>query len=495
MGDPEPTPADAPLGRTIAGKFLIASYLGGGAVGAVYKARQLALDKDVAIKLLHGEHARDAMFAARFEREAKAASKLDHPNSMRVLDFGVEPDGLAYIAMEYLDGRDLHGVLVDEGPLPPERVADIVSQALAAVGAADAMGIVHRDLKPENIMVLRGTDDEGRPRDIVKVCDFGIAMFVEDRGAPVTGGVKLTQHGIVVGTPEYMSPEQCRGEPLDVRSDLYSMGVILYQLLAGCVPFEAETALGIVLKQLNDDPVPPRVHQPLADERLEAICLKAMKKKREQRYRTAREMRADLRPVVGTWAPEVPSQVSPVEDTSSARGSVQPTRHWLTRQPPTEVEQQWEKERAPEPGAIEPLPSIIVTPEPEPEPEPELEPESGPKPEAEPESATPPPVEAVDGEVVSARPRDAAPNRTQRMKAREANLGPQGTQRMKAREERGPTGTVLMKARAGRGPTGTVMLEARHGEPAPRRPRGWLVGALIAGVLAIVALAWALARR
>jgi serine/threonine-protein kinase len=233
MGEPGPTPADrvhALVGRTIAGKFLVASYLGGGAVGAVYK--------DVAIKVLHGEHAGDAMFAARFEREAKAASKLDHPNSMRVLDFGVEPDGVAYIAMEYLDGRHLLRVMDEDWPLPPARVADITAQALAAVGAADAMGIVHRDLKPENIMVLRGTDDEGQPRDVVKVCDFGIAKFIEDRGAPITGAERLTQQGIVVGTPEYMSPEQCRGDRLDVRSDLYSMGVILYQLVTGRVPFD-----------------------------------------------------------------------------------------------------------------------------------------------------------------------------------------------------------------------------------------------------------------
>jgi len=191
------------LGRTIAGKFLVESYLGGGAMGAVYKARQIALDKDVAIKVLHGEHAGDAMFAARFQREAKAASKLDHPNSMRVLDFGQEPDGLLYIAMELLPGRDLFHVILEDWPISAERAADIMTQALAALAVAHDMGIVHRDLKPENIMLMTGTDDEGRPHDVVKVCDFGIAKFTDAPEARSTGGgQKLTTQGIVVGTPE-----------------------------------------------------------------------------------------------------------------------------------------------------------------------------------------------------------------------------------------------------------------------------------------------------
>jgi serine/threonine-protein kinase len=294
-GDP------AVLGRTIAGKFRIDSYVGGGAMGAVYRARQLALDKDVAVKVLHGELARDATFAARFHREARAASKLDHPNSLRVIDFGEEPDGLLYIAMELLEGRDLFHVIREDWPLPAARIAEMLSQALAAIAVAHDMGIVHRDLKPENIMVLRGTDDEGNPRDIVKVCDFGIAKFTEreDRA----GGQKLTTHGIVVGTPEYMSPEQGKGEALDARSDLYAMGVILYQLLTGRVPFDAETALGIVLKHVTEDAVPARQLNPAADPRLEAISQRAMKKKREDRYQSARQMRTELRAALGAHTP------------------------------------------------------------------------------------------------------------------------------------------------------------------------------------------------
>jgi serine/threonine-protein kinase len=288
------------IGRTIAAKFVVEQLLGTGAMGAVFRARQIALDKTVAIKVLHGEHAQDATFAARFQREARAASRLNHPNSMQVVDFGVEPDGLLYIAMEYLDGRTLHRVLRDEWPLPAQRIADILMQALAAIAVAHDMGVVHRDLKPENVMVLRGTDDDGRPTDLVKVCDFGIAKITDSRAyqsgerqsiAPVTTA------GFLVGTPEYMSPEQGRGEKLGPTSDLYSVGVILYEMLTRRVPFTAENAIGVVLKHIAEVPTRPSILALAVDRRLEAICLRALNKVPEDRYRSARDMRAELRAI------------------------------------------------------------------------------------------------------------------------------------------------------------------------------------------------------
>src|SRR5687768_1211180 len=150
------------IGRVIANKFIVESFLGGGAMGAVYKARQSALEKNVAVKVLHGALSVDPSFAARFHREAKAASRMDHPNSMRVIDFGEEPDGLLYIAMEYLEGRDLYRVIHDDWPLSNERIGDLMMQSLAACAAAHDMGVIHRDLKPENIMVLKGKNDEGK---------------------------------------------------------------------------------------------------------------------------------------------------------------------------------------------------------------------------------------------------------------------------------------------------------------------------------------------
>ncbi|MEO8875483.1 MAG: serine/threonine-protein kinase, partial [Polyangiaceae bacterium] len=293
------------------------SVIGQGAMGTVYRAKQVALEKVVAIKVMHRSPrtssggtppggsdpdermSSDAMFAARFLREAKAASRIDHPNSLRVIDFGEEPDGILYMAMEFLDGRDLFTVIRDDFPLPTPRIVTLMLQALAAIAVAHEMGVVHRDMKPENIMVMRGTDDEGNPKDVVKVCDFGIAKITarqtDLRESQQGAGPKLTTAGLVVGTPEYMSPEQGRGETLDARSDLYSIGVIMFQLMTGRLPFEAETALGVVLKHVTDAPPRPSDLAPNVDPRLEAICLRAMQKKPDDRYQTARTMRAELR--------------------------------------------------------------------------------------------------------------------------------------------------------------------------------------------------------
>jgi serine/threonine protein kinase len=303
------------IGRTIAGRFVIEHHIGGGAMGEVFRARHVTLDSVVAVKIMRSDIAKEPMYKERFYREAKAASRLEHANSVRVLDFGQEPDGLLYLAMEFLSGRDLLTVIRENWPIGDERIVDILAQTLSAVSGAHALGIVHRDLKPENIMIATSTDDDGKPRDVVKVCDFGIAKTTDKRAFTTENdGKALTSSGMLIGTPEYMSPEQARGDPLDARSDLYSIGVVLYQMLTGRVPFTAENALGIVLKQVTDEPAPPEKHRPGVNPRLSAICLRALRKDREARYQSAREMRADLRAVFGYRSPIVSSS-----DDSSAQ--------------------------------------------------------------------------------------------------------------------------------------------------------------------------------
>ncbi len=294
------------IGRKVGGKFVIHSRIGGGAMGDVFLAMHVALDSHIALKVMHDELAKDPRFAERFHREAKAASKLNHPNSVRVIDFGQDDDGTIYLAMELLQGRDLLKVLNEDWPIPPERIVSLMSQALGALQVAHDHGIVHRDLKPENIMIVPGKDDEGNSIDVVKVCDFGIAKFSDPRGFQTENGggsakgqPALTQTGALIGTPEYMSPEQARGDTLDSRSDLYSMGIVLYQLLCGDLPFTAENALGVVLKVVTDDARPPSSVRDGIHPALETVCIKSIAKLRGDRYQTAKEFRAALREALG----------------------------------------------------------------------------------------------------------------------------------------------------------------------------------------------------
>jgi serine/threonine-protein kinase len=296
-----PPVADPLIGRTIARKYVLESLIGRGGIAAVYRARQQNLERPVAIKILHETYLDDPTFAGRFKREAKSASKLVHPNLVQVFDFGEEPDGRLYMAMEFLEGENLHKVIRSAGTLKAETIVDLMSQALAALAAAHDEGMIHRDLKPHNLMVVKRRDDDGNEKTVVKLCDFGFVKNVdvktEKEGQRTT--ITLTQTGTVIGTPEYMSPEQATGADLDPRSDLYSMGIILYEMLTGRVPFRAKTMLNVMIMQVEGAPAKPSIMAEDVHPGLEAVCLRALEKSPDDRFASAREMRAELRAAIG----------------------------------------------------------------------------------------------------------------------------------------------------------------------------------------------------
>jgi len=273
--------SDDPLvGRTLPGGYVILDLVGIGGMGRVYRAEQTALARTVAVKIIHPHLLGEENAAARFITEARAASRLNHPNSVGVIDFGKTPDGQLYLVMEFLRGRDLARVAYEEGPLPFRRVVDVLRQVLAALSEAHHLEIIHRDLKPENI-ILEPMRTGG---DFVKVVDFGLAKMRQEATDKL-----ITSPGIVCGTPEYMSPEQGRGDPLDARSDLYGVGVILYQLLTGRLPFEADSPTQVVLMHLSSPPPDPRKVAPerMIGDPLVEVALKSLAKEPKDRYANA----------------------------------------------------------------------------------------------------------------------------------------------------------------------------------------------------------------
>ncbi|MDC0707402.1 protein kinase [Stigmatella sp. ncwal1] len=281
--------ADEYIGKTLAKKYRVEALIGEGGMGKVYRSRQLALDKPVVLKVLRQSLLSDERTVARFQREAKAASRLNHPNSISILDFGQADDGALFIAMEFVPGQDLHQLLNREWPLAEGRVIRIVSQVLSALSDAHGAGVIHRDLKPENIMVEQRRNDV----DFVKVLDFGIAKITDSSGED---GPALTRAGFVCGTPEYMSPEQARGASVDHRSDLYAVGVLLYQLTTGLLPFESDSAVGFATKHLTEEPPPPSKRRPEAriSVGMERLILRALSKDPDDRPANAEAFKAEL---------------------------------------------------------------------------------------------------------------------------------------------------------------------------------------------------------
>src|SRR5918912_541663 len=258
------------------GRYRILRKLGTGGMANVYLAEDQELGRRVAIKILNERHAADEQFVERFRREAKNAAGLSHPNIVSIYDRG-EAEGTYYIAMEYLDGRSLKELILSRGPAPARVAIDYARQILDALRFAHRNGIVHRDIKPHNVIV----DAEGR----VKVTDFGIAR---------AGTTQMTEVGSIIGTAQYLSPEQARGSPVDQTSDLYSVGVVLYEMLTGQVPFTGDTPLEIAMKHLSEVPVPPSELRPEVPHDLDSVVLRALAKDPADRYRTAEEMDADL---------------------------------------------------------------------------------------------------------------------------------------------------------------------------------------------------------
>jgi serine/threonine-protein kinase len=324
------------VGSVIAERYHVVRQLGEGGMGRVYLAEHVKMGRLSAVKVMSRRIVTDADAISRFNREAANASRISHPNVAAVYDFGETPEGLIYLAMEYVDGEPLTEVLARERALPAERAAEIVRQTGEALAAAHDLGIVHRDLKPDNIMLARGRDGG----DVVKVVDFGIAK------AAGVDAQKVTRTGLVIGTPEYMSPEQIAGDPLDARSDVYSLGLVAYTLFTGQLPFPSRTAQESVIMRLTD---PPKTLAELRGEVswppvVQEVMDRALQRDAAHRYGSAREFGRALRDAVAgapvSLPPLPPSagrdavRIPPTRVTEAARpAAAPPARPMRARMP------------------------------------------------------------------------------------------------------------------------------------------------------------------
>lgn len=283
------TSQDPLLGALIDQRYLVEEVLGEGGMGTVYRARHTTLGREFALKVLRRDLAGEADLSARFIQEAKAAASVSHPNIVQITDFGALDTGQPYFVMELLTGQSLGNLLQVQGALPPARGVRIVRQIAEALGAAHGHQIVHRDLKPDNIHIDNGAVTG---RELIKVLDFGLAK--------VAGASRLTRKGMVFGTPHYMSPEQASGEPVDHRSDIYALGVVMYEVFTGRLPFEADSYMGVLTKHLYVDPTPPSKLSTDGAQlgELEAVILRCLAKRPAQRFQSMAEVVEALDAVV-----------------------------------------------------------------------------------------------------------------------------------------------------------------------------------------------------
>jgi eukaryotic-like serine/threonine-protein kinase len=291
------TPAPDPLiGRVVGGRFKVTALIARGGMGKVYRAEQSPLGRICALKVLHPSHAgeQDPEFHKRFFLEASIASKLTHPNTVTIFDYGRTDDEIYYMAMEYLEGRTLHRAIRDAGQLPEERAAHIARQICRSLREAHALGVIHRDLKPANVFLARHGDEA----DFAKVLDFGLVKNVSDKGED------LTQTGMFMGSPKYMAPEQIRGDRVDARTDIYALGVILYEMLTGKVPFDRATSVNILMAHVHEEAPPMRQMNGIisVSGAMEQVVAGCMAKDPDRRFRSMDEVLVALKRVDGSAA-------------------------------------------------------------------------------------------------------------------------------------------------------------------------------------------------